>query len=90
MPEVRDALLEFGRPIVLQDSVWIGGNTVILPGVTVGQGSVIAAGSVVTRDVPPGVIAGGNPCRVLRPLTDADRAKWEAQRREYMDAMGRQ
>lgn len=81
--EVRDTGLEFGSPITIGDSVWLGGNTVVCPGVRIGSGSVIAAGSVVTRDVPPGVIAGGNPCRVLRPITDADRAKWEAQRREH-------
>ena len=52
-------------------------------GDTIGSGSLIAAGSVVTRDIPSRVIAAGNPCRVLRPLTDADRAKWEAQRQEY-------
>ena len=81
--EVRDTGLEFGSPITIGDSVWLGGNTVVCPGVRIGSGSVIAAGSVVTRDMPPGVIAGGNPCRVLRPITDADRAKWEAQRREH-------
>lgn len=82
-PEVRNMELEFGLPITIGDSVWIGGNVVVLPGVTIGSGSVIAAGSVVTKDVPSGVIAGGNPCHVLRPLTDDDRAKWEAQRQEY-------
>lgn len=83
VPEVRNLDLEFGHPITIGDDVWIGGNVTVLPGVTIGRGSVIAAGAVVTRDVPPGVIAGGNPCRVLRPLTDADRARWEAERREY-------
>ena len=87
VPEIRDTGLEFGLPITIEDSVWIGGNTVVCPGVRIGSGSVIAAGSVVTRDVPAGVIAGGNPCRVLRPLTDADRAKWEAQRRQHDDAL---
>ena len=82
-PEVRNTGLEFGLPITIGDSVWIGGNTVVCPGVTIGSGSLIAAGSVVTRDIPSRVIAAGNPCRVLRPLTDADRAKWEAQRQEY-------
>ena len=85
VPEIRNLDLEFGLPITIQDDVWIGGNVVVVPGVTIGRGSVIAAGAVVTRDVPPGVIAGGNPCRVLRPLTDADRARWEAERREYQD-----
>ena len=87
VPEVRNLDLEFGRPITIQDDVWIGGNVVVVPGVTIGRDSVIAAGAVVTRDVPPGVIAGGNPCRVLRPLTDADRARWEAERREYEESL---
>ena len=60
-------------PVVIGDNVWIGGNAVILRGVTIGEGAVIGAGSVVSRDIPPRVIAVGNPCRVLRPLTEADR-----------------
>jgi maltose O-acetyltransferase len=64
----RAALLENGRPIVIEDDVWIGGGAILCPGVTVGAGSVIGAGSVVTRDVPPGVVAAGNPCRVLRDV----------------------
>lgn len=83
VPEVRNTDLEYGRPVVIEDNVWIGGNAVILPGVTVGEGAVIAAGSVVTRDVPPRVVAGGNPCRIIRPLTEEDREKWEAARREH-------
>ena len=59
--------------VVISDNVWIGGNAVILRGVTIGEGAVIGAGSVVSRDIPPRVIAAGNPCRVLRPLTEADR-----------------
>lgn len=82
VPEIRNLELEFGQPITVGDSVWIGGNTVVLPGVTIGSGSVIAAGSVVTKDIPGGVIAAGSPCKVLRPLTDADRAAWERRRDE--------
>lgn len=77
VPEVRNTELEYGRPIAIGDNVWLGGSTVVLPGVSIGSGTVVAAGSVVTRSLPPGVIAAGNPCRVLRPITDADRAKWE-------------
>lgn len=83
VPEVRNTDLEYGRPVTIEDNVWIGGNVVILPGVTIGEGAVIAAGSVVTRDIPPRVVAGGNPCRVIRHLTEADREKWEAARREH-------
>ena len=53
--------------------MWIGGNVVILPGVTIGEGAVIGAGSVVSRDVPSGVLAAGNPCRVIRAITEEDR-----------------
>lgn len=64
----RNAGLEYARPITVGSDVWFGGNVVVLPGVTIGYGSVIGAGSVVTRDVPPGVLAAGNPCRVIRRL----------------------
>lgn len=68
----RNAGLEYAKPIVVQDHVWIGGNVVVLPGVTIGTGAVIGAGSVVTHDVPAGMLAAGNPCRVIRKLTSAD------------------
>lgn len=60
-------------PITIGDNVWIGGNTVVMQGVRIGNGSVIGAGSVVTHDIPERVIAYGNPCRVIRPVTDRDR-----------------
>lgn len=62
-------------PIILEDNVWLGANVTVLGGVTIGEGSMIGAGSVVNKDIPAGVIAVGNPCRVLRPVTDADRMK---------------
>ncbi len=64
---------EYGKPITIGDDVWVGGGAMILPGVTIGSRTVIGAGSVVTRDLPDGVFAAGNPCRVIRPVTDADR-----------------
>lgn len=69
----RNSGLEFARPIRVGDDVWIGGNTVVNPGVCIGDGVVIGSGSVVTRDIPAGVVAVGNPCRVLRPITRQDR-----------------
>lgn len=57
-----------GAPITIEDEVWIGGNVVVLPGVTIGARSMIGAGSVVTKSIPPDVFAAGNPCRVIRPL----------------------
>ena len=83
---VRRELLEFGKPIVIGDDVWIGGNVTVNPGVTIGSNVVIGSGSVVTKDIPSGVVAAGNPCRVLRELTDKDRAEWEAQKQAYWDS----
>jgi acetyltransferase-like isoleucine patch superfamily enzyme len=69
----RNAGLEYAYPIKVGDNVWLGGGVQVLPGVTIGSDVVIAAGSVVNRDIPDHVVAGGNPCRVLRPITEADR-----------------
>ena len=71
--ERRNQWLEYAKPITVGDNVWIGGNTVVLPGVTIGSDVVIGAGSVVTKDIPSGVVAVGNPCKVLRKITDEDR-----------------
>lgn len=68
----RNAGVMRSRPVGIGNNVWIGGNVVILPGVVIGDNAVIGAGSVVTRDVPESVLAAGNPCRVIRPVTDAD------------------
>src|SRR5215211_1474699 len=59
---------EFGRPVDIGSDVWVGGGAIILPGVRIGSRSVVGAGSVVTRDVPEGVLAAGNPCRVIRDI----------------------
>lgn len=72
-PESRNSGYEYGIPITIGDNVWIGGNSVILPGVTIGNNTVIGAGSVVSKDIPDNVIAVGNPCRVLRAITDEDK-----------------
>ena len=61
------------RPISIGENVWLGANVTVLPGVSIGKNSVIGAGSVVTKDIPENVIAVGNPCRVLREITEADR-----------------
>ena len=63
---------EFAKPITIGSDVWVGGAAIILPGVTIGDRSVIGAGSVVTRDIPDDVFAAGNPCRVVRPLSSAE------------------
>ena len=61
------------HPITLGENVWLGANVTVCGGVSIGDGSVIGAGSVVTRDIPAGVVAAGSPCKVLRPVTEADR-----------------
>ncbi|QJA08429.1 sugar O-acetyltransferase [Romboutsia sp. CE17] len=71
----RNQGLEMAKPITIKDNVWIGGDVTILPGVTIGEGSVIGAKSLVTKDIPANVIAVGNPCRVVRPITDEDLIK---------------
>lgn len=72
-PDSRDSMYEYGIPITIGDNVWIGGNTVICPGVTIGSNCVIGAGSVVTKDIPDWTVAAGNPCRVIRKITDEDK-----------------
>ena len=72
-PDTRNSGYEYGKEVRIGNNVWIGGNTVICPGVTVGNNCVIGAGSVVTRDIPDWVVAAGNPCRVIRSITEADR-----------------
>ncbi len=61
---------EFGKPIEIGSNVWVGGGAIICPGVKIGSKTVIGAGSVVTRDIPDGVVAAGNPCRVLREIVE--------------------
>lgn len=67
-PETRRSGLEYGRPVEIGDNVWIGGSSVINPGVKIGRNSVIGSGSVVTKDIPENCVAVGNPCRVIRRL----------------------
>ena len=81
---VRAAGYDVSKPVTIEDNVWLGGNVVVNPGVTIGQDSVIGAGSVVTKDIPSGVIAAGNPCKVIREINDEDRVYWERERDEYL------
>jgi len=74
--EERIGGLEYAFPVMIGDNVWIGGGVSIIGGVTIGKNTVVAAGSVVIRDLPEGVLAAGNPCRVVRKLTPADRDKY--------------
>ena len=74
-PDTRNSMFEYGKEVTIGDHVWIGGNSVICPGVQIGSNVVIGAGSVVTKDIPDWSVAAGNPCRVLRKITEDDRRK---------------
>ena len=72
-PAARNTTYEYGIDITIGNNVWIGGNSVILPGVHIGDNVVIGAGSVVTKDIPSWYIAAGNPCKLIRKITETDR-----------------
>ena len=72
-PKSRASGYEYGIDITIGDNVWVGGNVCILPGVNIGDNVVIAAGSVVTKDIPANTVAAGNPCKVIKEITDDDR-----------------
>ncbi len=74
--KLRKEGLEYAWPITIGNDVWIGGNVSIMGGVTIGAGTVIGAGSVVTKDIPGNVLAAGNPCRVIREITEQDDLKY--------------
>ena len=73
LPSLRERAYQFNLPVSIGRNVWVGANAMILPGVTIGDNSVIGAGSVVTKDIPANVVAVGNPCRVLREIGERDR-----------------
>ena len=68
--EQRRAGWEYAEPIVIGDGAWLGGGVIVCPGISIGSNTVVGAGSIVTRDLPAGVLAVGNPCRVVRELND--------------------
>lgn len=75
-PQMRKEGWQIFLPITVGDNVWFGAGVTVMPGVTIGRDSIIGGGSVVTRDIPAGVLAAGNPCRVIRPLGPEDREKY--------------
>lgn len=81
-PDSRNSGYEYGIEITIGDNVWLGGNVVVNPGVHIGNNAVIGSGSVVTKDIPDNVIAAGNPCRVIREITEEDR-KYYFKDREF-------
>ncbi|URZ01927.1 sugar O-acetyltransferase [Clostridium felsineum] len=81
-PESRNSGYEYGIDVIIGDNVWVGGSVVINPGVKIGNNVVIGSGSVVTKDIPDNVIAVGNPCKVIREITEEDR-KYYYKNREF-------
>lgn len=73
LPELREKLYQYNMPVTIGRNCWIGAGAILLPGVSVGDNTVIGAGSVVTRDIPANSVAVGNPCRVLREISERDR-----------------
>lgn len=73
LPELREKQYQYNMPVRIGRNCWIGAGAIILPGVTIGDNTVVGAGSVVTKDLPSHVVAVGNPCRVLREINDHDR-----------------
>lgn len=80
-PELRAKGLQYNMPITIGSNCWLGAGVIVMPGITIGDNTVIGAGSVVTRDIPSGVVAVGNPCRVLRPIGQRDREYYWRDRR---------
>ena len=84
--KTRNTEVEYAKPVTIGSDVWIGGNVVINPGVTIGSDVIIGSGSVVTKDIPDHVIAAGNPCKIIRQITDEERNFWREEYRKYMEA----
>lgn len=88
-PEARNSAYEYGISVTIGNNVWLGGNVVITPGVAIGDNVVIGAGSVVTKDIPDNTIAAGNPCRVIRTITEEDKKYYYKDRVFDEEAWGR-
>ena len=73
LPELREKAYQYNLPIRIGRICWLGAGVIVVPGVTMGDDAVIGAGSVVTKDIPANVVAVGNPCRVLRPISEQDK-----------------
>ena len=81
LPQLREKGLQYNMPVHIGRNCWLGAGTIVLPGVTIGDNTVIGAGSVVTKDIPANVVAVGNPCRVLRPIGEREREYYFRDRR---------
>lgn len=87
LPELREKGYQYNAPVRIGKNCWIGAGAIILPGISIGDNVVIGAGSVVTKDLPPDVVAVGNPCRILRKISERDREYYFKDRRLDLDAL---
>lgn len=87
LPELREKGYQYNMPVRIGNRCWIGAGAIILPGVTIGDGTVVGAGSVVTKDLPAGVVAVGNPCRILREINERDREYYFKDRKIEWDKL---
>ena len=81
LPALREEVYQFNLPVRIGRNCWLGAGVIVLPGITIGDNTVVGAGSVVTRDLPSGVVAAGNPCRVLREIGERDRLYYRRDKR---------
>lgn len=88
LPELREKAYQYNAPVTIGRNCWIGAGAILLPGVTVGDNTVIGAGSIVTKDIPSNVIAVGNPCKVLREVSDHDKEYYFKDRKIDYSALG--
>ena len=86
-PELREKAYQYNMPVHIGKNCWLGAGVIVLPGITIGDNTVIGAGSVVTKDIPPNVVAVGNPCRVLREVNERDREYYYKDRRINPEAL---
>ena len=85
LPELREKNYQYNMPVHIGKNCWLGAGVIVLPGVTIGDNTVIGAGSIVTKDIPANVVAVGNPCRVLREINDHDKEYYFKDRRIELD-----
>lgn len=84
--DARKSQLKFGKEVKIGNDVWIGGNVIINPGISIGSNVVIGSGSVITKDVPSDVVEAGNPCKVIRAITDDDKYYWFNEKQKHLDS----
>ncbi len=87
LPELREQAYQYNAPVHIGRNCWLGAGVIVLPGITIGDNSVIGAGSIVTKDIPENVVAVGNPCRVLRKINEKDREYYFKDRKIDWDAI---